>query len=56
MTRILRVFFQSLLAVPWLVSQPLTTEAPPNPCARAQQKQLDFWVGEGENLARTKSW
>jgi hypothetical protein len=56
MTRILCVFFQSLLAVPLLVSQPSTTEAPPNPCARAQQKQLDFWVGEWENLARTKSW
>jgi hypothetical protein len=29
-----------------VIAQQSTTTAPSNPCAAAEQKQLDFWVGE----------
>jgi hypothetical protein len=45
MMRFWGVLVLSLLAVT-LVAQQSSPAAPPNPCAAAQQKQLDFWVGE----------
>ena len=40
----------ALLLLPFAVSTVLAQQsnqsAPPNPCAAAEQKQLDFWVGE----------
>jgi len=54
MTRLLSVLLLSflslfsLLSVPSLLSQQSTARAAPNPCAAAQQKQFDFWVGEWE--------
>ena len=45
MTRLFGVLLLMLIAVPSLFSRQSTTQAP-NPCADAQQKQLDFWVGE----------
>ncbi len=46
MTRSLTLLLMSFLSVPILLAQQSTTPAPPNPCAAAQQKQFDFWVGE----------
>jgi uncharacterized protein DUF1579 len=44
--KLLTVLFLVVLAVPVLLSQQAASQAPPNPCAAAQQKQLEFWVGE----------
>jgi hypothetical protein len=43
MSRFLAAILLSLAVVPNLFGQAL-----PNPCAAAEQKQLDFWVGEWE--------
>jgi len=44
----LGVLLVALISAPALFCQQSTTPAPPNPCVAAQQKQLDFWVGEWE--------
>jgi len=41
-----RTLILSLLSVSALFSQQSTTQAAPNPCTAAPQKQFDFWVGE----------
>src|SRR5271169_2258275 len=46
MSRFLRVLLLSLLSAPALLSQQSATQPAPNPCAAAEQKQLNFWVGE----------
>ena len=46
MSRFLCVLLLSLLSAPALLGQPSVTQPAPNPCAAAEQKQLDFWVGE----------
>ena len=50
MTKILSALFLVVLTVPAVfsqqASQPAAPQAPPNPCATPQQKQLEFWVGE----------
>ena len=38
----------TFLVVSTMVAQQSSPAAPPNPCAAAPQKQLDFWVGEWE--------
>jgi hypothetical protein len=40
------VCFLFSLSVAALVAQSSNPAAPPNPCVRAEQKQLDFWLGE----------
>lgn len=46
MTRFFRLPALCLLSAQSLFSQPAAPQAPPNLCAAAQQKQMDFWVGE----------
>ncbi len=46
MTKFLGLLVLALLTVPALFAQQVASQAPPNPCAAAQQKQLEFWVGE----------
>ena len=46
MTRFLSLLTLCLLSAHSLFSQQSTPQAPPNPCAAAQQKQMDFWMGE----------
>lgn len=36
----------AFLFLPMAVCAQASTAAPPNPCAAAEQKQLDFWVGD----------
>ena len=45
-TRLQIVILQAILSLPAAVSQQSATPAPPNPCALAEQKQLEFWVGD----------
>ena len=47
MIRMLTVFSLAVVALPLLSAQQTSTP-PRNPCAVAQQKQFDFWVGEWE--------
>ena len=44
MIRLLGAFL--LLAVSTLLAQQANQTPPPNPCVAAEQKQLEFWVGE----------
>jgi hypothetical protein len=45
-TRFLIVILTALLSLPIAVAQQSATTAPPNPCTIAEQKQLEFWVGD----------
>ena len=46
MTRFLILFPLLFLSISELLPAQSATQAAPNPCAAAQQKQFDFWVGE----------
>ncbi|MBZ5681862.1 MAG: DUF1579 domain-containing protein [Acidobacteriia bacterium] len=46
MKTLCRALLLSLLSVSALFSQQSTTQAAPDPCTTAQQRQFDFWVGE----------
>ena len=46
MKRVARVLVLSLVRVSALFSQQATKPTAPDPCAVAEQKQLEFWVGE----------
>ena len=48
MTRLWSALFLLFLAVSISLGQPTSQAAQPNPCTAAEQKQLDFWVGEWE--------
>jgi hypothetical protein len=46
MARLLRACLMLVLAVSIVVSQQSTRPAHPDPCAAAEQKQFNFWIGE----------
>jgi len=46
MKTLLSLFLLPLLSASTLFSEQSSTQMPPNPCAIAEQKQFDFWLGE----------